>query len=76
MTFSVRLPGLSHFPPLTHDWERWIPRISSAEAIVGAIGRLQDLGVTWGSAAPPSTSLGGFVDGLNWVADDVMPAGR
>jgi hypothetical protein len=21
VNFSVRLPGLSHFPPLTHDWE-------------------------------------------------------
>ena len=22
MKFSVRVPGLSHFPPLTHDWQR------------------------------------------------------
>jgi hypothetical protein len=47
------------------------------QAIIDAIGHLQDLGVTWTSVpTPASRSLTEHLDGLRWVADEIMPAFR
>jgi probable F420-dependent oxidoreductase len=45
--FSVRLPGLSHFPPLTHDWELGIQPAD----ILTMVRKIDDLG--FGSIAFP-----------------------
>jgi probable F420-dependent oxidoreductase len=47
------------------------------QAIIDAIGHLQDLGVTWTSVPlPPSTSLAEHLEGLHWVAEDIMATFR
>lgn len=44
------------------------------QALLDAVGQLQDLGVTWTSvSAPPSTSLAEHLEGLHWVAEEIMP---
>jgi probable F420-dependent oxidoreductase len=47
------------------------------QAIIDAIGHLRDIGVTWTSVpAPASRSLAEYLDGLHWVAEEIMPAFR
>ncbi|HXY94331.1 MAG TPA: TIGR03619 family F420-dependent LLM class oxidoreductase [Acidimicrobiia bacterium] len=47
------------------------------QLMVDAIGHLQDIGVTWTSVpAPPAESLAEHLDGLHWIAEEVLPAFR
>jgi len=49
------------------------PMPVGTQEIVDAIGHLQDLGVTWTSIpVPPSTSLAEHLEGLQWVAEEVV----
>jgi len=48
-----------------------------APSLVDAIGELADLGVTWTSVpVPPARSLEEHLDGLRWLAAEVLPAFR
>jgi probable F420-dependent oxidoreductase len=48
-----------------------------AQAVIDAIGRLHDIGVTWTSVPMPrARSLTEYLDGLHRVAEEVMPAFR
>jgi hypothetical protein len=47
------------------------------QALIDAIGHLRDLGVTWTSVpTPPPTSLAEHLEGLHWVAQEIMPEFR
>jgi probable F420-dependent oxidoreductase len=47
------------------------------QAVIDAIGHLHDLGVTWTSVpTPPSRSLADHLEGLHWVAQEIMPEFR
>ena len=47
------------------------------QAVIDAVGRLQDIGVTWTSVpTPPARSLADHLEGLHWVAEEIMPAFR
>ena len=50
---------------------------TGTQAVIDAIGRLADIGVTWTSVPmPPARSLAEYVDGLHRVAGEVLPAFR
>jgi len=47
------------------------------QTLIDAIGQLHDLGVTWTSApVPPTTSLSEHLDGLRWLAAEIVPVFR
>jgi len=47
------------------------------QALIDAIGQLQDLGVTCTSVPlPPAASLAEHLDGLRWVAEEILPEFR
>ena len=49
---------------------------ADAQAVIDAIGALDELGVTWTSIphpGPPATSLTEHLERLAWGADTVMP---
>ncbi|HEY8524982.1 MAG TPA: TIGR03619 family F420-dependent LLM class oxidoreductase [Acidimicrobiales bacterium] len=49
----------------------------SAQEVVDAVGRLQELGVTQTMVPlPPARSLTEHLEGLHWVAEEVIPAFR
>jgi probable F420-dependent oxidoreductase len=79
--FDVAMPlstlGVSEdHRPLEDDSARR-PKPVGKQAIIDAIGHLQDLGVTWTSVpSPPSTSLAEHLEGLHWVADEIIPTFR
>jgi probable F420-dependent oxidoreductase len=50
---------------------------ATKQAMIDAIGHLQDVGVTWTSVpAPPVSSLAEYLDNLRWVAEEIVPAFR
>jgi hypothetical protein len=47
------------------------------QAVIDAIGHLEGIGVTWTSAPmPPARSLADHLEGLHWVAEEIMPLFR
>lgn len=47
------------------------------QAVVDAIEGLAEIGVTWTSVPlPPARSLAEHIEGLHWVAEEIMPACR
>jgi hypothetical protein len=49
----------------------------STQAVIDAIGHLQDIGVTWTSVPmPPSSSLSAHLENLHRAAEEIMPAFR
>jgi probable F420-dependent oxidoreductase len=62
--------------PLNDDLGR-AKQLAGAEAIIDAVGRLQEIGVTSTTvSAPPAGSLEEHLDGLHWIAEEVFPAFR
>jgi hypothetical protein len=44
------------------------------EEFIDAIGRLQDLGITWTRLPDPETSsLDEYLDYVRWVSDEIIP---
>jgi probable F420-dependent oxidoreductase len=61
-----------HHQPLEGDLGRRRV-LAGKEEVIDAIGHLKDLGVTWTSVPLPSTSVASYIEGLHWVAEEVMP---
>jgi probable F420-dependent oxidoreductase len=61
-----------HHEPLEGDLGRRRV-LSETQEVVDAIGHLQSLGVTWTSVPLPSTSVANYIEGLHWVAEEIMP---
>jgi probable F420-dependent oxidoreductase len=62
--------------PLNDDAGR-APALVGREAVLDAVGRLQELGVTWTSVpTPPARSLEEHLDGLRWIAEEIIPVFR
>jgi probable F420-dependent oxidoreductase len=50
---------------------------SGAQAVIDAIAKLREIGVTWTSSPTPlASSLRSHLEGLHWFAEEVMPAFR
>jgi alkanesulfonate monooxygenase SsuD/methylene tetrahydromethanopterin reductase-like flavin-dependent oxidoreductase (luciferase family) len=48
-----------------------------AQAVVDAVGHLQEIGVTWTSApTPPARSVTEHLEHLQWVAEEIIPVFR
>jgi len=61
-----------HRPISGTDGRPSLPR--SKQALIDAVGHLDELGVTWTSApVPPAASMSEHLDGLRWVAEEIMP---
>ena len=79
--FDVALPVTTlavdeHHHPLNDAGGR-VEGPVGTQAVIDAIGRLQDIGVTWTSVpTPPARTLADHLEGLHWVAEEVMPAFR
>jgi probable F420-dependent oxidoreductase len=79
--FDVALPVTTlavdeQHRPLNDDGGRVEGPVGS-QAVIDAIGHLEDIGVTWTSVpTPPARSLAEYLEGLNWVAEEIMPAFR
>jgi probable F420-dependent oxidoreductase len=62
--------------PFNDDGGR-VARPRDKQAVIDAIGHLAAIGVTWTTApTPPARSLAGYVEGLHWVAEEIMPVFR
>ena len=50
---------------------------TNAQAVIDAVGHLQSLGVTQTMVPlPPARSLDEHLDGLRWIAEEIIPAFR
>jgi probable F420-dependent oxidoreductase len=59
------------------DAEGRAPVPQGRQATIDAIAHLAEIGVTWTSIpTPPASSLSEYLDGLHFVAEEVMPAFR
>jgi probable F420-dependent oxidoreductase len=62
--------------PLNDDGGRVSGPVGT-QAVIDAIGHLAGIGVTWTSAPmPPARSLADHLEGLQWVAEEIMPVFR
>jgi probable F420-dependent oxidoreductase len=62
--------------PLNDDGGRVSGPVGT-QAVIDAIGHLEGIGVTWTSAPmPPARSLADHLEGLHWVAEEIMPLFR
>ena len=62
--------------PLDDDLGR-APVPQGKQATLDAIGRLQEIGVTWTSVpSPPTRSLTEYLENLQWAAEEIIPAFR
>ncbi len=79
--FDVCLPVSTlavdeHHRPLNDAGGR-VAAPQGKQAVIDAIGHLQEIGVTWTSVpTPPGRSLGEYLEGLHWAAEEVVPAFR
>lgn len=61
--------------PISDDGRRAAPR--GAQETIDAIGRLGEIGVTQTMVPmPPARSLAEHLDGLRWIADEIIPVFR
>jgi probable F420-dependent oxidoreductase len=79
--FDVALPlstlnvSENHRPLDDNTGRAAVPR--GRQATIDAIGHLADVGVTWVSIPTPSaSSLSEYLDGLHWLAEEVLSAFR
>jgi probable F420-dependent oxidoreductase len=62
--------------PLNDDGGRVSGPVGT-QAVIDAIGHLAGIGVTWTSAPmPPARSLADHLEGLQWVAEEIIPVFR
>ena len=82
MRSATGLPGVNLYPPVAESWEVGgatgrAPVPQGAQAVIDAVAHLQSLSVTQ-TMVPlaPARSLSEHLEGLHWVAEEIIPAFR